>query len=282
MTPEDTWLAAVWPFVRDNLPAPSARVLEIGCGALGGFVPELGVGGYRAVGIDPEAPEEPEYRRMEFERYDTAECVDAIVACTSLHHVVDLGEVLGKVMAMLAPAGVLVIVEWARERFDEATARWCFNRLAPPGDEPGWLHEYQAEWRASGEPWAACCGTWAEQERLHAGQDVLRELDARFDCRSLEYGPYFFPDLANISEAEERAAINAGLIQGDTHPVRRHAPVIRGRFVLNTIRGRGSTLLDQKSWWSWLVVTSMYSWSPRASSHTALHRVGSCRPASSP
>jgi SAM-dependent methyltransferase len=215
VTPDERWLAAVWPFVRDNLPAAPARVLEIGCGPLGGFVPALQVGGYRAVGIDPEAPEGSEFRQVEFEHYDSDEHVDAIVACASLHHVVDLGEVLGKAGAMLAPRGAVVIVEWARERFDQATARWCFDRLASDGDEPGWLQQCQAEWRASGETWDAYCHSWAEQERLHAGEDILQELDARFDCRRLEYGPYFFAGLNGVTEAEEQAAVDARLIQAN-------------------------------------------------------------------
>lgn len=41
MTPDERWLATLWPSVRAPLPAPPARVLEIGCGPLGGFVPML-------------------------------------------------------------------------------------------------------------------------------------------------------------------------------------------------------------------------------------------------
>jgi 2-polyprenyl-3-methyl-5-hydroxy-6-metoxy-1,4-benzoquinol methylase len=40
-----------------GLPAPPARVLEIGCGPLGGFVPMLRASGYDATGVDPRAPE---------------------------------------------------------------------------------------------------------------------------------------------------------------------------------------------------------------------------------
>jgi hypothetical protein len=127
----------------------------------------------------------------------------------------DLGEVLGKARAVLAPPGVLVIVEWARERFDEATARRCVNRLASNGDEPDWLHEYLAEWHGSREPWDDYCRNWAQQERLHTAHDVLRELDARLDCRRLEYGPYFFPSLNSVTEAEEQEPINARLIQAN-------------------------------------------------------------------
>jgi hypothetical protein len=52
-------------------------------------------------------------------------------------------------------------------------------------------------------------------EGLHSGQDILRELRARFDTIELGYGPYFFPDLAGTSEADEQAAIDAGQIQAN-------------------------------------------------------------------
>jgi hypothetical protein len=41
----------------------------------------------------------------------------------------------------------------------------------------------------------------------------VRDLDPRFDCQRYVEGPYFFADLADTSEAEEQAAIDAGLIQ---------------------------------------------------------------------
>ena len=115
MKPHERWLAAVWPFVRGQLPPAPARVLEVGCGKLGGFVPALLDGGYQAVGVDPEAPEGPDYRRVEVERYDPLWPVECVVASTSLHHVADLDEVLDRLAALLVPGGVLVVVEWAWE-----------------------------------------------------------------------------------------------------------------------------------------------------------------------
>jgi hypothetical protein len=107
----------------------------------------------------------------------------------------------------------VLIVEWARERFDETTARWCFDRLPEQSADPGSLAQRRDQWRESGQPWAAYCRSWAEQEGLHAGQDIVRELDARFDCQQLAYGPYFFADLASMRENDERAAIAAGDIR---------------------------------------------------------------------
>jgi SAM-dependent methyltransferase len=215
VTPDERWLAEVWPFVRDSLPAAPARVVEIGCGPLGGFIPMLGPAGYQATGVDPDAPLGPSYRKVEFERFEVPGRLDAIVACTSLHHVADLAVVLDLAAAALAQGGVVVIVEWARERFDEATARWCFGRLPEPDGDPGWLHQRHAQWRDSGRPWDVCLRDWAQAEGLHTGQDILDELDARFDSRPPVYGPYFFPDLADTSEAEEQAAIDSGLIKAN-------------------------------------------------------------------
>jgi SAM-dependent methyltransferase len=213
MTPDERWLAAMWPVVRARLPAPPAQVLDVGCGPLGGFVPMLRADGYAATGIDPEAPAGPGYHCMEFERYDLPSPADAVVASTSLHHVADLREVLDLLAAALTPDGVLVVLEWARERFDEATARWCRDRLQEPKGEPGWLHERCAAWQESGQPWEAYCRSWAEGEGLHTGHDIVAQLDVRFDRHELTYGPYLFPDLAGTSQDEEQAAIDAGHIQ---------------------------------------------------------------------
>jgi SAM-dependent methyltransferase len=215
MTPDDPWLAAVWPFVQEQLPPAPATVVEVGCGPLGGFVPALRAAGHRAVGVDPDAPEGPDYRRVELERWQPPRPVDGAVASLSLHHVADLDQALDRLRDLLAPGGVLVVVEWAWERFDEATARWCFARLAPPapGTEPGWLHRHQERWSASGQPWDRYLRGWAEAEGVHPAEQVVAGLDARFSRRFSSEHPYLFSDLAGTSEAEEQAAIDAGLIR---------------------------------------------------------------------
>lgn len=210
---DDRWLAAVWPFVREALPAPPAAVTEIGCGPLGGFVPMLRAAGYDAAGVDPEAPDGPEYHQVEFERYQPPAPVAAVVACTSLHHVADVGQVLDLAGASLASGGTIVVVEWAWERFDDATARWCFDRLPEPSDEHNWLRHRHDEWRESGLPWEDYRRGWAAAEGLHPAERIVTELGARFDQRFLGYGPLFFADLAGVTEADEQAAIDAGKIQ---------------------------------------------------------------------
>ena len=213
MTSDERWLAAVWPFVRDWLPAPPGAVVEIGCGPLGGFVPMLRSAGYDASGVDPEAPDGPWYHQVEFEQYDPPGPAAAVVACASLHHVGDLRAVLGRAAAALAEGGTIVVVEWAWERFDGATARWCFDRLPGPSADHNWLRHRCDEWRASGLSWESYSRDWAAAEHLHPAGDIVAELDARFDRKFLGDGPFFFADLAGVSEAGEQAAIDAGAIQ---------------------------------------------------------------------
>jgi SAM-dependent methyltransferase len=213
VTPDERWLTAVWPLVRAALPTSPAKVVEIGCGRLGGFVPMMRSTGYEAIGVDPEAPSGPWYFQDDFERYQPLRSVDAIVACTSLHHVGDLAELLDLAAAALLPTGLIVVVEWARERFDEQTARWCFDRLPEPGGDPGYLHELREQWCDSGRSWRECLESWADSEGMHTGEDILRALASRFDSGPVNYGPYFFCDLADTSEADELAAIDSGLIK---------------------------------------------------------------------
>jgi SAM-dependent methyltransferase len=212
---EDCWLATTWPRVSEHLPAPPARVVEIGCGPLGGFVPAMNTRLYHAVGVDPDAPDRPAFHRLEFEAYEPPEPVDAVVACTALHHVTDLDPVLDRVAAALVPGGTLVVIEWAWERFDEPTARWCFDRLdtSDSAARGGWLRRHRDQWKASGQTWEQYRQSWATAEGLHTGKQMLTALDARFQQRHFDYIPYFACDLAHTAEAEERGAISRGHIQ---------------------------------------------------------------------
>jgi SAM-dependent methyltransferase len=212
MTPAERWHAAISPFVHTHLPTPPARVLEIGCGTLGGFVPMLRAGGYEATGIDPDAPDGSGYQRTTFERAELPERVDAVMASTSLHHVNDPAEVLDRVASVLVGGGTLIVVEWAWEDFDEATARWCFDRLAT-SHEHGWLHRHRENWLASERSWELYLSDWACREGLHAGRRLLDALDQRFDRVFLNRGPYLFVDLPDTSEAAEQLAIDRGEIR---------------------------------------------------------------------
>ena len=169
--------------------------------------------GYDAVGIDPQAPEQPHYRRIEFERAELPPQVDAVVASTSLHHVADPADVIDRITSTLTSGGAVVIVEWAWERFDEQTAAWCFKRLGPD-DEAGWLHRRRDEWLASGRAWPSYLRDWAERDRIHPSEDAAPALGRAVRApASRRVGLTSFPIFADTTEADEQTAIDAALIQ---------------------------------------------------------------------
>jgi SAM-dependent methyltransferase len=210
VTSKQLWLQTLWPRVRSWLPSPPATVVELGCGTLGGFVPALNADGYEAVGIDPMAPEGPGYRHVEFERAELPAQLQAVVACTSLHHVTEPSAVLDKVRDALGTGGLMVVVEWDWEKFDESTARWCLEREVQPD---GWLRGRLDAWIASGQPWESYFRGWAGEHGLHSAPALIRELDRRFDRVLCGSGPYVFPELVHTTEADERRAIDAGEIR---------------------------------------------------------------------
>lgn len=208
MRSHEDWFAYTWQFVQPALPAAPASVLEIGCGRFGGFVPRLLAAGYAAVGVDPNAPDGAEYAQCDFEKYPAGPQLDAVIACTSLHHVPDLDLALDLVAA--TGAGTVVVIECAHERFDERTAQWCFAHLADDGEqEPGWLHAHREQFEESGLAWDAYRDAWAEREGLHHADKIVAGLDARFNRVSYADGPYYFADLAGVPAEAEQAAIDA-------------------------------------------------------------------------
>jgi hypothetical protein len=112
---------------------------------------------------------------------------------------------------MLAPEAVLVIVEWAWERLDEATARWLFAQVPAEGSA-GWAGERRDSWLASGLTWPEYRDQWAHEHGLHPWQAVETALAKRFDTVWREDVPSLYGDVAEISEETERAAIAAGQI----------------------------------------------------------------------
>jgi SAM-dependent methyltransferase len=162
--------------------------------------------------VDPLAPFRPGYEQIEFERYQSAATVDAVVACNSLHHVKDPDVIVDTIASRLKRGGVLIVIEWARELFDEATANWCFDRLGP-SDSAGWLHRRRADWRWSGRPWAQYLRDWGEQEGVHPAHQLVDLLNERFDRTTYRSGPRFFPELVDVSASDEQAAIDADEIR---------------------------------------------------------------------
>jgi SAM-dependent methyltransferase len=195
----DSWQRRVEEFVLGEVGDPPARVLEVGCGE-GQLARALARAGHSVTAIDPRAPTGPLFRRVSIEGFSDPGPFDYVVASLSLHHVGDLGGALDKIAALLREGGALIVVEFAWERLDGATAEWALERLptASPSGHTSWLER--------------CCRGWA-QEGFHDSRRMRGELERRFVERRFEWVPYLYADLADgVSEVDERAAIETGTI----------------------------------------------------------------------
>ena len=193
-------------FASAQLPAPPARVLDVGCGQ-GELTTALAVAGYDVLGIDPLAPQGERFRRVLLEDVDPEEeRFDAVVASHSLHHVRDLGPALDRIAALLAAGGALVLDEHGWDLADEATLDWLYNQrrtlaAAGKGEAPASLDALLHEWQA-------------EHVGLHGFQSLRTAVDARFEEREFVRTPFLCRLLGGVAtEVLEQALIEAGAIQ---------------------------------------------------------------------
>lgn len=192
-------------FARAHLPAPPARVLDVGCGQ-GELTTALSVAGYDVLGIDPNAPAGELFRRLKLEDVEGSESFDAIVASYSLHHIRDLDAGLDKIAELLRPGGVIAVDEFAWDRLDDTTLDWLYGQrralaAAGHGDAPASKDELRRDWSA-------------EHLGLHGFSALRRGLDGRFEELEFVWVPHLHRTLAGVAtEVLEQALIDAGAIQ---------------------------------------------------------------------
>lgn len=200
--PQSTFL----DFSREHLPAPPARVLEIGCGQ-GELTTTLAVAGYDMLGIDPLAPQGDLFRRVLLEDLEPEEGpFDAVVAVCSLHHMRHLDQALDRIVALLTPGGSLVLDEFGWDEIDEPTLDWLWNQkralaAAGQGEAPPTIEAMREEWEA-------------EHLGVHRLETLRSELAERFEERAFERGPFLHRKLhGTASEVLEQALIDGGAIR---------------------------------------------------------------------
>jgi SAM-dependent methyltransferase len=190
-------------FVLAQLP-PQARVLEVGCGA-GDLARALAAAGHSVTAIDPDAPEGPLFRQVSLEDFDEPGPFVAVVASHSLHHVRDLDVAVQKIDSLLVRGGLVVLDDYAKERFDRRAAAWYYEHrrtIAAGGgrEAPASLEECGREWEV-------------DDSHIHGFEVMKAALDRRFREQLFAWAPYLWRGLEGAASfADEQAAIDAGAI----------------------------------------------------------------------
>ncbi|PSL52853.1 methyltransferase family protein [Saccharothrix carnea] len=116
------------------LPAPPARVLEVGCGR-GALAAALGELGYQVTGVDRDAEmaaaaRERGVRVVQADVREVSGEYDVVLFTRSLHHAEDLAGVVDHAAGLVVPGGQVVIEEFAWERVDHAGAHFLHDNRA--------------------------------------------------------------------------------------------------------------------------------------------------------
>jgi SAM-dependent methyltransferase len=184
-------------FVRANMPAPPARLLEVGAGD-GELAGSLAEAGYEVIAIDPN-PGGPNVRACGLHELDEpAASFDAALAVLSLHHVEPLDASLERLAEVLKAKGTLLVDEFDVAAFDLRAATWWLEqRRALGADEDTTADELVGEHRA----------------HLHPLTRVVRALEPHFHVSAPVRGAYLYRwDLDEGVRAEEEDLIAQGRI----------------------------------------------------------------------
>jgi SAM-dependent methyltransferase len=185
-------------FVRANLPAPPARVLEVGAGA-GRLARALRAAGYDVLAIDP-GTEQGDVRRVALADLDEPRAsFAAAVAVVSLHHVDPLEDSCRRLGELVAPGGTLVVDEFDVAAFDLDAATWWLEQRA-----------------AVGEPQPKTAAELVEEHRehLHPLERVVAALEPHFELGLPLRGPWLHRwDLGDSLRAVEEEAIARGRLR---------------------------------------------------------------------
>ena len=175
-------------FVRAALPAPPARVLEVGAGG-GELAASLDAAGYQVRAIDPGAEAGSGVARATL--LETRGRFDAAIAVVALHHVEPLESSCAHLAGLLEPHGRLVIDEFDVARIDERAAVWWLGQRQAIGAEEN--HDHR--------------GLLAElREHVHSLSSIREALRPYFALGEPVPGPYLhrWNLEAGLRDAEER------------------------------------------------------------------------------
>jgi SAM-dependent methyltransferase len=163
-------------FARANLPAPPARVLEVGAGS-GDLARALEAAGYSVVAIDPEPGGVNVVPVALHDLGESAGSFDAAIAVVSLHHIDPLEASCRRLAEVLRADASLLVDEFDVSALDERAAAW-------------WLEQRQA----LGSPEEATAAEVVKRMRaeLHPVREIVEALRPYFEIGPPLRGGYLY------------------------------------------------------------------------------------------
>lgn len=207
--PGDLGVDQALTFLRRVIPPPPARILDAGCGE-GDLAGRLVAEGYRVTALDSSsdavrAAREAGVPAILADFLDHTEAAyDAVLFVRSLHHMHPLPDAVAHASELLRPGGLLVAVEFARERADGNTASWFYDVRALLR-EAGLL-EIDEEDAPPADPLDRWRADHLERDGhpLHTGGAMTVEIMRRFEAIAAEDVPYLYWYLARWLEDTPR------------------------------------------------------------------------------
>lgn len=200
-------------FLGRALPAPTCRVLEVGCGS-GDLALQLAARGHQVTAIDTSTEAVAAARKAgvaaqqaDILTFDTG-TFDAVLFTRSLHHISSLQCAIDRAAALAGPNGLIVLEEFAVEEIDHATARWNYDTqtilqcagLTPQADDGQ---------SSSCDPIAR----WREDHHhtppLNTGRAMIEAVERRCEVCTIERSAYLYRFFCARLESGDRGCRTA-------------------------------------------------------------------------
>ncbi len=240
-------------FLERALPAPPARVLEVGCGN-GLVAAALAERGCTVDALDESLAPDPaassagggrlrwiESNFLYFEGERAAAPYDVVLFTRSLHHISPIERAVERAAALLAPGGRLVAEEFAFDQVDLRTAGWWYQTeqalvaegvVAPPDPAFSGIRNPLGRWRAE----------HTHEPPLATAHGMLAAVRARFALEPAEEAPYLYRYAHDRVVSRPRAeGVARAIFEAEAGLIRERAIAAAGLRIVATIEGAGMT-----------------------------------------
>ncbi len=210
-------------FLRQVLPAPGARILEVGCGD-GALAVRLMEDGYDVTGVEPDADSAARARQRGVRILEAGVLeasggpFDVVAFTLSLHHVGPLDPAMDHVHGLLAPGGRLVCEEFDLYAMDEPTAEWFYRRFDELVPEPSQQHPHDPhhphDRPEGGTPLQRWLAAHEHDPPLAGGDEMLQAARRRFEVGGVQRVAYLYGYVCDaLPPGEDSFAVAARLYE---------------------------------------------------------------------